>query len=218
MASSCRAEYVICWAVGLVILAGEYDSLDDLLLSRRVSQEYANRMGAKDLKRRNLPNCKIGEIVKVIANAFGLPPDRLTANSFKIGGASSEVEKALESAREQAQKAMHHRSIASSNHYIRYNSCGGIGSAAPWKPQGSTGIPTDSIRRSAAITQMVNSKETQRVRFEEEGKDQWQVPGPSSSGYSRGGGGPGHFLASTGWGRGTREGVRSWVTRRKSYP
>ena len=86
VASSCRAEYVICWALGLVILAGHYDSLDDLLLSRRVDENYANRMGAKASKRRNLPNGKIGEIIKTIANAFGLLPDRLTANSFKIGG------------------------------------------------------------------------------------------------------------------------------------
>jgi hypothetical protein len=113
VASSCKAEYVICWAVGLVIIAGQYDSLDDLLLSRRVSPEYANRMGARDSKRRNLPNGKIGEIVKDIANAFGLPSDRFTANSFKIGGASSEAEKALEAAREQAQRAMHHKSAAS---------------------------------------------------------------------------------------------------------
>ena len=73
-------------------------------------------MGAKASKRRNLPNGKIGEIIKLIAIAFGLHPDRVTANLFKIGGASSEVEKTLESAREQAQRAMHHKSITSSNH------------------------------------------------------------------------------------------------------
>ena len=171
VASTCAAEEVICRALGQVILAGNHASLDDLLFSRLHAS--ANRGAQSSTKRRNLPTAAIGSVAKKIAVGCRVNPDPITGNSFKIGGASSQVMAALEHAKKQAQAAMNHKNLASSNHYMRFDNSGGFGSAAPWTGPGQHSLPTNAIRRSAVMfrEQFTRTKDAKRVRFAEGLKD-----------------------------------------------
>jgi len=148
-----------------VILAGNHASLDDLLFSRLQAQSST--------KRRNLPTAAIGSVAKKIAVGCRVNPDPITGNSFKIGGASSQVMAALAHAKKQAQAAMNHKNLASSNHYMRFDNSGGFGSAAPWTGPGQHSLPTNAIRRSAVMfrEQFPRTKDAKRVRFVEGLKD-----------------------------------------------
>ena len=165
VAATCAAEEVICRALGQVILAGNHESLDDLLLSRL--RESTTRGTQPSNRRRNLPTAAIGTVAKKVAVGCGVNPDQITGNSFKIGGASSKVMLALAHAKKQAQAAMDHKNLASSNHYMRFDNSGGFGSAAPWTGPEQHALPTNAIRRSAAMfrEKIPNATDTRRVRF-----------------------------------------------------
>ena len=100
-----------------------------------------------------------------MAVVCGVNPDPITGNSFKIGGASSQVMAALEQVKAEAHTAMNHKIMTPSNHYKRFDNSGGFGSAAPWTGPSQNSLPTSAIRRSSVMFREIqtSTKVTKKI-------------------------------------------------------
>ena len=130
-------ESMLIDCLASVAARAEYNSGEDLFFSRRAVDGTG---------RKRLVSRMIAEMVKDCGERFGLPRDRFSTKSFKIGGISSL--KALGVSQEGMQQKMDHRTALASRHYQRPV----LGESQGPLAGGAMGFSTSSVRAGMRIS------------------------------------------------------------------